>query len=59
MERIVKTVYVAGVYCVIWCFLETLLYGSTQSQIEDSIIFLLFIPIIYKAMDHNTKGGAT
>lgn len=50
MERIIKTVYFAGGYCVIWCLLENLLYGSIQSQIEDSIIFLSFIPMIYKAM---------
>ena len=50
MERTIKTLYFASGYCVVWCLLEKLLYGSVQSQIEDSIIFLLFIPMIYKAM---------
>lgn len=50
MKRIIKTLLVVWIYCLVWSLLEVILYGQAQNRIVDNIIMVLFIPMIYKAV---------
>ena len=50
MERIIKTLFVVWIYCIVWSLLEVILYGQVENREVDNIIMALFTPIIYKAM---------
>ena len=49
IKRIMMTMLIVIVYCIIWEVLELLLEGSIQNREVDNIIMVLFIPIIYIA----------
>lgn len=51
MERIIKTLFVVWIYCIVWSLLEVILYGQVENREVDNIIMAIFTPIIYKAMD--------
>jgi len=51
MKKVIKTCCIALAYCLVWMALELLIYGQVTSRIVDDIIMLLFVPIIWKAMD--------
>ena len=51
MERIIKTLFVVLIYCIVWMLLEIILYGQAENREVDNIIMLLFAPTIYKAID--------
>ena len=50
MERIIKTLFVVWIYCIVWMLLEKILYGQIEYRIVDDIMMILFSPMIYKAM---------
>lgn len=43
------------VYGLIWMALEFFIYGEIQGRIVDDIMMLLFVPIIWKAIDNHFK----
>ena len=49
VKRIILTLLIALIYCLIWQVLELILYGEVQYKKIDDIIMLLFIPVIYLA----------
>lgn len=53
-HKILLTCAVVFVYCMIWSGLEQALYGENQGRIVDDIMMLLFIPIIWKAIENIT-----
>ena len=60
-NRIIKTLLITWLYCIIWILLEFVIYGNVENSIVDNIIMLLFIPVIYKATNNmtlNKKGGS-
>ena len=50
MKRIILTLIVTYLICILWQGLEILLYGEIQNREVDNIIMLIIIPIIYKAL---------
>lgn len=46
----VKTAFLVLFYCVVWMFLEVILYGEVQNRAVDDIMMFMFIPAFYKAM---------
>lgn len=56
MERIIKTLFVVWIYCIVWSLLEVILYGQVENREVDNIMMSLFAPIIYKAMENKPKG---
>lgn len=56
MVLIVKTMFITWMYCIVWALLEVVLYGQTEKRMVDDIMMLLFIPIIYVAMDKPNGG---
>lgn len=51
MDRTLKAVYVWTVLALIWMGLELLLYGEIQLRTVDDIMWFLFLPFIYKAVN--------
>lgn len=51
MDRTLKAVYVWTVLALIWMGLELLLYGEIQPRTVDNIMWFLFLPFIYKAVN--------
>ena len=51
MDRTLKAVYVWTVLALIWMGLELLLYGEIQPRTVDNIVWFLFLPFIYKAVN--------
>lgn len=51
MERIIKTLFVVLIYCIVWILLETILYGQAEYRTVDDIMIVLFAPMIFKAID--------
>ena len=49
MDRTLKAVYVWTVLALIWMGLE--LYGEIQPRTVDNIMWFLFLPFIYKAVN--------
>ena len=50
MSQIIKTLFVVLLYCIVWSLLEVILYGQAENRDVDSIMMVLFIPMIYKAV---------
>ena len=50
MERVIKTLFVVWIYCIVWSLLEVILYRQVENREVDNIIMALFTPIIYNAM---------
>lgn len=50
MNRISKTLYIVLLYDIAWILLELILYGVPKESPEDTIMLLLFIPVIYRAV---------
>lgn len=55
MDRTLKAVYVWIVLALIWMGLELLLYCEIQPRTVDDIMWFLFLPFIYMAV--NRKLG--
>lgn len=53
MDRALKTIYVWIVFALVWMGLELLLYGEIQPRIVDNIMWFLFLPFIYMAVNQN------
>ena len=53
-DRILRTCTITSAYCLIWFILEMALYKEIQVRIVDDIMMLLFIPIIWKAVENIT-----
>lgn len=53
-KKILLTCVITLVYCFIWMGLEKALYGEVQGRIVDDIMMLLFIPVIWKAVENIT-----
>ena len=51
MDRTLKAVYVWIVLALIWMGLELLLYGEIQPRTVDDIMWFLFLPFIYMAVN--------
>lgn len=54
-KKVIKTCCVTLAYCLVWMALERLIYGQVTSRIVDDIMMLLFIPIVWKAVDNTVK----
>lgn len=52
MDRTLKAVYVWIVLALIWMGLELLLYGEIQPRTVDDIMWFLFLPFIYMAVNY-------
>ena len=52
--KILLTGAITLVYCMIWQMLEKAIYGQVQGRIVDDIMMLLFIPVIWKAVENIT-----
>lgn len=50
MNRTIKTLFVASIYCIVWCLLELVLYGQAENRDVDNIMMVLFMPMIYRAV---------
>lgn len=50
MNRTIKTLFAVCIYCIIWSLLEVILYGQAENRDVDSIMMVLFMPMIYKAV---------
>ena len=50
--KILLTCVITLAYCIIWEMLEKAIYGQIQGRIVDDIIMLLFIPVIWKAVEN-------
>lgn len=53
--RILKTLAITIIYCLIWVILELIIYGEQTARIVDDIIMMLFIPMIWKASKDKRK----
>lgn len=53
MDRALKAIYVWIVFALVWMGLELLLYGEIQPRIVDDIMWLLFLPFIYIAVNQD------
>ena len=51
MDRTLKTVSVWIVLALVWMGLELLLYGEIQPRTVDDIMWFLFLPFIYMAVN--------
>jgi hypothetical protein len=51
MDKIVKTLYAWIMLALIWMGLELLLYGEVQHRTVDDIMWFLFLPFIYMAVN--------
>ena len=51
MDKIVKTLYAWIMLALIWMGLELLLYGEVQNRAVDDIVWFLFLPFIYMAVN--------
>lgn len=51
MNRILKTLCWIIIYCSSWQIIKLALDGCITNRPVDNIIMLLFIPMIYKAME--------
>ena len=53
-KKILLVFAITLVYCLIWFGLEIIIYGQIESRIVDDIMMLLFIPVIWKAVENIT-----
>lgn len=53
-KKILLVCAVVLVYCLIWFGLEKIIYGQIEPRIVDDIMMLLFIPVIWKAVENIT-----
>ena len=51
MDRTLKAVYIWIVLALVWMGLELLLYGEIQPRTVDDIMWFLFLPFIYMAVN--------
>ena len=51
MDRTLKAVYIWIVLALVWMGLELLLYGEIQLRTVDDIMWFLFLPFIYMAVN--------
>ena len=51
MDRTLKAVYIWIVLALVWMGLELLLYGEIQPRTVDDIMWFLFLPFIYMAVE--------
>lgn len=51
MSKISKTVCIWIALALIWMCLELLLYGEIQPRAVDDIMWILFLPFIYMAVN--------
>lgn len=56
MKRMVLTVFWTLAYCFIWMALEKIIYSNITPRLIDDIMMLLFIPMIYKAMENSERS---
>lgn len=52
-ENMIKTLVVTLVYSIVWMILEEIIYGNVKPRIVDDIMMILFMPIIYLAVNNN------
>ena len=54
MNKFVRDVIVTAIFlfawCLIWEWLEILIYGHTENRIVDTVMTLILIPILYMAV---------
>ena len=55
IKRIIKTGVWTIIYCITWMVLELIIDGCITDRIVDNVIMLMFIPMIYKAMNEKTQ----
>jgi len=55
IKRIIKTGVWTIIYCITWMVLELIIDGCITDRIVDDVIMLMFIPMIYKAMNEKTQ----
>lgn len=53
MDRTLKAVYIWIILALAWMGLELLLYGEIQPRTVDDIMWFLFLPFIYMAVNKN------
>ena len=51
MDRTLKAVFILIVLALVWMGLELLLYGEIQPRTVDDIMWFLFLPFIYMAVN--------
>lgn len=51
MDRTLKAVYIWIVLALVWMGLELLLYGEIQLRTVNDIMWFLFLPFIYMAVN--------
>ena len=49
--QIVFTMVWTLFYCLLWIALEWVVYGKVQNSLVDNVIMVMFIPVIWLAMD--------
>ena len=55
MLRLILTVVLTWLYCMVWIWLEKTIEGQVTNSTVDNIVMVLFIPIIYMATDAIVK----
>ena len=53
MDRALKAIYVWIVFALVWMGLELLLYGEIQPRIVGDIMWFLFLPFVYIAVNQD------
>lgn len=55
MSRVLKTLFWTMVYSTAWVLLELIIDKHIVNRTIDNIIMILFMPMIYKAMENTNK----
>lgn len=51
LVKVSKTLCLSLIYCVVWILLEVLMNGMIVDRPIDNMMMLLFLPVIYKAVE--------
>ena len=49
-KRLFKTIIYTLLYCIIWQVLELIIYGQVEPRDVDTIMMMLFMPMIWKGV---------